>query len=327
MHKHEDYLSPSMKNTKKHYPLQKTPCFKKLWQNSILISALFLSGSIQAKSLALSFDDGLNPQLNPHATSINQQILTQLNQHQIHAIVFPSLVKIGDYQGKQLIAQWNDHGQMIGNHSALHQNLNHTAVNTDTYIQSIIDADTVFSTLSHYQRLYRYPFLKEGDTSEKRDTVHQWLESNHYQMGGVSIDASDWFYNRKYLDYSKQGQTEKITRLKAAYIAHLLDRAEYYDQLARQTIQRSPKHVLLLHVNQINAAFLNDIIRSFQHADWTIISAQDAFKDPIYQQRSRNIPAGESTIWSIAKTQGKALRYPAENSPYEIEHLKQYQLD
>ena len=61
----------------------------------------------------------------------------------------------------------------------------------------------------------------------------------------MSIDASDWFYNLKYLSYTKNGQTAKLEKLKNAYIDHLLDRANYYDQLAIQTVGYSPKHVLL----------------------------------------------------------------------------------
>lgn len=286
-----------------------------------------LSSLTQARDIALSFDDGLNPQQNPRATVINQQILKQLDEHKIKSIVFPSLIKIGDYQGKQLIENWGNEGHIIGNHSALHQNLNKENISAQAYIQSITDTDTVLNTLPNYQRIYRYPFLKEGNTVEKRDTVYQWLYQNHYKIGGVSIDASDWFYNRKYLDYAKQDDTEKLQRLKQAYIGHLLDRAEYYDQLAVQTLQRSPKHVLLLHINQINAAFLTDVIVAFKQTEWTFVSAEQAFQDPIYMQQSQNIPAGESVIWSIAKTQGQELRYPAEDAPYETNNLKQHQLD
>ncbi|CAB1214635.1 polysaccharide deacetylase family protein [Acinetobacter bouvetii] len=301
---------------------------EKSLKNSLCIASLFTLYTItQAKELALSFDDGVNPQQNPKAVQINQQILDQLAEHQIKSIVFPSLVKIGDYQGKQLIANWGKAGHLIGNHSALHQNLNKSNITTQQYIQSIQDADLVLNTLPRYKRIYRYPFLKEGNTVEKRDAVYQWLKNNQYALGGVSIDASDWFYNRKYLQYTKQADTEKLQRLKQAYIWHLLNRAEYYDQLAVQTLQRSPKHVLLLHVNQINAAFLSDVVTAFKQQGWTSISTKQAFDEPIYTQQSRNIPAGESVIWSLAKTQGKELCYPAEDAPYELENLKQHQLD
>ena len=80
-------------------------------------------------------------------------------------------------------------------------------------------------------------------------------------------------------------------------------------------------------MNAINAAFLKDVITAFQQHGWTFISAADALQDPLYAQRSQNIPAGESVIWSIAKTKGlENLRYPAEDAPYEIDNLKQHGL-
>ncbi|MCL6246638.1 polysaccharide deacetylase family protein [Acinetobacter sp. ANC 4945] len=283
--------------------------------------------TVQAKSLALSFDDGLNPAFNVQAEQINAQILKHLHDQQIKSIVFPSLIKIGDYQGKQLIQAWGQSSHLIGNHSALHQNLNKENVSAKDYIKSIEQADTVLKTLPNYTRIYRYPFLKEGNNAEKRDAVYQWLAQHQYRIGGVSIDASDWFYNQKYLDYAKQQDQDKLDRLKQAYIAHLLHRADYYDQLAQLTINPSPQHVLLLHVNAINAAFLKDVITAFQQRGWTFISAADALQDPLYTQHSQNIPAGESVIWSIAKTKGlEHLRYPAEDAPYEIDNLKQHGL-
>ena len=253
--------------------------------------------------------------------------LKHLHDQQIKTIVFPSLIKIGDYQGKQLIQAWGQSGHLIGNHSALHQNLNKENVTLKDYLHSIEHADAVLKTLPNYTRIYRYPFLKEGNSAEKRDAVYQWLEQHQYRIGGVSIDASDWFYNRKYLDYAKLQDQDKLDRLKQAYIAHLLHRADYYDQLAQLTINRSPQHVLLLHVNAINAAFLKDVITAFQQHGWTFISAADALQDPLYTQHSQNIPAGESVIWSIAKTKGlENLRYPAEDAPYEIDNLKQHGL-
>lgn len=300
------------------------------YMRTILLSlSLFLFTSpTYCKSIALSFDDGVNPAFNTQAEQINTNILKHLQDQQIKSIVFPSLVKIGDYQGKELFQEWGKSGHLIGNHSALHQNLNKENVTAQDYVQSIEQADTVLKTLPNYTRIYRYPFLKEGNTAEKRDAVYQWLEQHHYTIGGVSIDASDWLYNRKYLDYTKQQNQEKLQRLKQAYISHLLNRADYYDQLALLTLKRSPQHVLLLHVNAINAAFLKDVITAFQQRGWIFISAEQALQDPIYAQRSQNIPAGESVIWSIAKTQGiTQLRYPAEDAPYEVENLKRFDLD
>lgn len=292
----------------------------------VLLSCTFSTWS-HAKNLALSFDDGLNPSLNRDAEQINQHLLQQLSTAQIKSIIFPSYIKIGDTQGKTLVQQWGEQGHLIGNHSAYHQNLNKAEISTAEYIHSIQINESIFKDLPNYVYLYRFPFLKEGDTFEKRNTVQKWLSTHHYQHGAVSIDASDWFYNLKYLAYKKANAPDKLARLKQAYLTHLLDRAQYYDELALQSIGRSPDHVLLLHTNAINGAFLSEIIAHFQANDWHFISAQQAFKDPLYKGFSQNLPAGESAIWSIAKSKSiSGLRYPAEDAPYEQQNLEQFGL-
>ncbi|MDA0696240.1 MAG: polysaccharide deacetylase family protein [Proteobacteria bacterium] len=288
---------------------------------------IFVTTMGQAKQLALSFDDGVNPDLNSQAVQINQQILQQLKQHQLKSIIYPSVIKIGDYAGLKLVAEWGKQGHQIGNHSELHLNLNKDHISSQQYIAGIQRAEQVFRPLTGWTARYRFPFLKEGNTLEKRDRVAAYLKRHHYQSGAVSIDASDWFYNQKYIAYQKQGQTQYLEKLKQAYIAHLLDRAAYYDQLAIETLGYSPKHVLLLHVNAINAAFLNDAIQAFQAHDWQLIDSEQAYSDALYQKHAKILPAGESIIWSLAKQKGHVnLRYPAEDAPYEQENLKRFEL-
>ncbi|MCM1959873.1 polysaccharide deacetylase family protein [Acinetobacter modestus] len=297
----------------------------KIW----LYFALFLTTTIShAQQLALSFDDGVNPDLNKQAVNINQRILAQLEQHQLKSMIYPSVIKIGDYAGLQLVAAWGEQGHQIGNHSELHLNLNKDSVTSQQYIDGIQRAEYVFQPLKGWTARYRYPFLKEGNTLEKRERVADYLQQHGYQSGAVSIDASDWFYNLKYLSYQKQGKTAQLNQLKQAYIQHLLGRATYYDQLAIETLGYSPKHVLLLHVNAINAAFLTDVIKAFRVQGWQWIDTVDAYTDPMYQQRPNILPAGESIIWSLAKQRGLAqLRYPAEDAPYEQDNLKRFGLD
>ncbi len=280
-----------------------------------------------AKQLALSFDDGLNPHDNPNAEQINHAILATLAQHKIHAIVFPALNKTGTEAGLTFIQDWGEQGHRIGNHSAEHLNLNSNDVSLPRYIQGMQQAHDVLRPLPNFVPRYRFPFLKEGDTVVKRDGVRQWLKSQHYQSGAVSIDASDWYYNQLFLKYQAANDFTSLAKLKQAYIAHLLDRAYYYDALARQTLGRSPKHVLLLHVRAINAAWLNDVIEAFEQQDWQFIDSDTAYQDPLYRIELNTLPTGESILWSIAQLYGlKDLRYPAEDAPYEQQNLANFGL-
>lgn len=280
-----------------------------------------------AKSLALSFDDGLDPVLNSEARYINNQILSTLKQHKIHAILYPSVSKIGGKEAIDIVSVWGEQGHRIGNHGNLHLNLNRKEVDLADYLQDMQQGHNAFHQLQGFVPRYRFPFLKEGNTLEKREGVRQWLAQHQYQSGAVSIDASDWYYNQLFLKYQQVKDHKSLDQLKRAYIFHLLDRANYYDQLAFKNIGRSPKHMLLLHVRAINAAWLADIIHAFKQQGWTFIDSDSAYQDAIYQVQLNILPAGESIVWGIAHVYGiENLRYPAEDAVYEYANLNNFGL-
>ena len=65
------------------------------------------------------------------------------------------------------------------------------------------------------------------------------------------------------------------------YVEAHVDAAEFYDQLARQVIGRSPAHVMLLHETDIAALWIGDLVAALRAKGWTIVSADEAFADPI----------------------------------------------
>ncbi len=279
------------------------------------------------RELAFSFDDGVNPETTPDAKIINSAILGQLKDKKIKAIIYPSLIKTGTQGGLDLVAEWGRQGHRVGNHSESHLSLNKKEVVLNDYLKSMEHADKALNKLPGWVPRYRYPFLKAGDTVEKRDGVRNWLTKHSYQSGEVTIDASDWYYNQLYKKYDAANDVVSLGKLRRAYLAHLLDRAAYYDKLALEAVNYSPKHVILLHVNAINAAYIGDVIDAFRKKGWKLVDSDTAYADPFYQTQVNILPAGESLIWSIAKQKGvENLRYPAEDAPYEKKHLESYGL-
>jgi hypothetical protein len=110
-------------------------------------------------------------------------------------------------------------------------------------------------------------------------------------------------------------------------LKHLLDRANFYNDLAIKLTGREIHHIILLHHSLLNALFLDNILAMFQKNGWELVNASEAYQDDFYQTPPNNIPSGESIIWAKAKQSGKyeeILRYPAEDSEYEKDSLKKY---
>jgi hypothetical protein len=108
------------------------------------------------------------------------------------------------------------------------------------------------------------------------------------------------------------------------YLAHIWERALYYDDLARRVTGRAVRHTLLIHDNLLNAFFLSDLLQMFEDKGWRLIDAEKAFADPLFRAEPNILPAGESIVWALAKESKKfeaMLRYPGEDGPYEKEKM------
>jgi len=283
-----------------------------------LLLALLWAAVAHPQTLALTFDDGLNPDTEPHAQAWNSGLLEALRAEAIPAMLFPATSRVGGIGGQRLVAAWSAAGHPVGNHTSRHRNLGSSRVSLAEFIGDVEEADRAFNHLPTWVRLLRFPFLKEGDTAEKRNGMREWMRANGYRPAPVTIDTSDWYYNRVWLELQARGHSAKLPQLQREYIEHLVGRAKYYDELAKATIGRSPPHVMLLHVNAINAASLPAVARRFKSEGWRFIAPLQAFVDDVYAMAPQSLPAGESLIWALAKDKGTAgLRYPAEDGTYE----------
>ena len=288
--------------------------FKMLFVYFLLISA----SGVCAKGIAFSFDDGFNTRKQTRAEEWNNSILGSLSKVNLKAIFYVSGKFVDTPQGWSLVNDWSDNGHQIANHGYSHYNLNSKKISLDDYISDAEKNEKLLNNIPGWTKRYRFPYLKAGNTLEKRDGFRRWMLQNNYKTGAVSIDASDWYYNQRYLKLVEKDASEKIVVLKKAYLNHLIERAEYYDGLSNDIYSRSANHVLLLHTNAINAAFLSDILKMFRSKEWLLLDIDEAYNDPIYLCLADVLPAGESILWSQAKQHGiKNLRYPAEDSVYE----------
>ena len=70
---------------------------------------------------------------------------------------------------------------------------------------------------------------------------------HHYESGAVSIDTSDWYYDKRYGEWRDAHPDADPRPFRSAYLDRLWDRAAYYDALSRKLLGRNAKCVMLLH--------------------------------------------------------------------------------
>ncbi|MGH9903430.1 MAG: polysaccharide deacetylase family protein, partial [Pyrinomonadaceae bacterium] len=211
-------------------------------------------------------------------------------------------------------------GHIIANHSYSHHYYHSSKVGLEAYSQDVLRGEEVIRGLRNFRKLFRFPYLKEGNTVEKRDGMRAFLRERGYRNGHVTIDASDWYVDQRMSSRLAKDPAADVTPYRDFYLKHLWERSLFYDDLARKVLGRGVRHTLLLHHNVLNGLFLGDVLRMYQDKGWKLIDAAEAFNDPVYRSSPNTLPAGESLVWALAKETGKfdgLLRYPGEDGEYE----------
>lgn len=196
--------------------------------------------------------------------------------------------------GEERIARYVRAGHVLANHSYSHRAL--TAVTAEAYLADIDRAEAWLKGREGRRPWFRFPFLNEGRQDKaKRDAVRAGLKARGLQNGSVTVDASDWHTEQLALDAKKAGKAIDIDALRDLYVENHVEAAEFYEGLARQTLGRSPAHVLLLHETDLAALWIDDLVAALRGAGWEIVTADAAFADPI-SALMPDVPSAQGTL-------------------------------
>jgi peptidoglycan/xylan/chitin deacetylase (PgdA/CDA1 family) len=288
-----------------------------------LLAAKSLSRAAQASSrpqIAITMDDP-SVELNRFLDwkEANQRILQTLDSRKLKAALFVCGQRVDRPEGENLLGAWDDAGHLICNHSYSHM-MYMGKTTYDSFAADFLRDEPIIAPYRNRTRLFRYPFLKEGDTADKRDRFRALLKEHGYRVGHVTIDGSDWYVDDRMQERLLQNPKATLEPYRDYLIAHLLDRASFYRQLALDVLGHEVRHTILVHYTMINALFLKDVMSAFEKSGWEWIDADHAFEAPVFLKEPQTLPAGESLIWALAKETGKfndRLRYPGEDDTYE----------
>jgi peptidoglycan-N-acetylglucosamine deacetylase len=263
------------------------------------------------------------------ATERNAAILNTLAKHKHKAALFVVGRNIDSEEGKDLLKPWDEAGHMIANHTYSHREYSARETDVKEYQADILRAEKLLQEFKRFEKYFRFPMLKEGETLPKRDSMRSFLKTNGYRNGHVTIDASDWAIDQRLTARLKKDPAADLKPYRDFYLEHMWARSQYYDRLAKKLLGRPVKHTVLIHFNLLNGLFLDDLLAMYKSKNWQLVDAEEAFTDPVFASNPNVVPAGESIIWSLAKENGKTqipLRYPAEDAEYEKARMDKLKL-
>ncbi|MCB0405828.1 MAG: polysaccharide deacetylase family protein [Bdellovibrionales bacterium] len=291
-----------------------------------LFLMLLLTPHLYGARVAVTIDDFA--MRNGTALSLVQRdkrILAALEKYHIKAAAFVTGKYIQTPQVMERLGKWDKSGHLIANHTFSHPNFHKTELRV--FEQDILKCEALIGKFVNFTRLFRFPYLKAGDTREKRDGIRRFLEKHGYKYGHVTIDASDWYISSRLESKLDRTANTPLEPYKRYYLDHIWERAQYYNGLSTRYLGREIDHTLLIHHNLLNALFLDDLLGMFREKGWELIDAAVAFKDPVFDSKPNVLPAGESLLWSLAKAKGDgSLRQPGEDSVYEKHRMDERQL-
>lgn len=238
--------------------------------------------------LAITVDDlpaNGNISIQTTRMEIAQKILSVFKKHHItgvYGLINGNTVD-STQNGLAILQEWIKEGHALGNHTFHHLDLAKTEI--AEYIKDIQKNEPILNQLItdkdyHY---FRYPFLSEGDTQDKRDAVRNYLFKNNYKIAPVTVDFFEYEWNDPYVRCLNNRDKKSIEWLKKIYLEQANNAVIISHELSTMLFNRDSKNVLLIHINSFTAEMLDELLTSYEKQDIKFISLKDALSDPIYQ--------------------------------------------
>lgn len=238
--------------------------------------------------VALTFDDlpaagSLPP--NQNRTKILTALTAELKAAHLEGTYgFVNAVKLeSDADAQQAMQTWVDAGMNIGSHTWSHIPLSgNTAAAFEKEIAQNEPALAKYAGTRDWH-WFRYPFLWEGDTLDKRREVRAFLREHGYRVAQVSLDFEDYAWNDAYGRCVAKNDDAAIAWLKKSY----LETATEYIDLGREEEQIAFGHeipnVMLLHATAFTMLMLPDLLDLLRKQGFTFAALPQVEQDPSYE--------------------------------------------
>lgn len=224
-----------------------------------------------------------------------RQINAALAKHQVKATGFAIGSQITPRTEPALRA-FAKAGHSIGNHSWSHPDYN--TLTPAEFGRETQRTDAILAPwIGDGPKFYRFPFLRQGATAQAKEKAETILSALGYRNAPVSIDNDEWKYNADYLKAVDARDLPAATEIATTYIAHMQERTRHFQTLAKNKLGGDVDHVLLIHLNRINADHLGTLLDWYAAQGWQFITLDQALAHPLYSRADRyNGPRGLSKI-------------------------------
>jgi lysophospholipase L1-like esterase len=187
-------------------------------------------------------------------------------------------------QDVSVLEAWRAAGNPLGNHSWSHMDLRKqtpAAFEADVNQNEPLLDKWMSNRDWHW---FRYPFLAEGETREKRDSIRTFLGQRGYKIAGVTMSFGDYQWNEPYARCRRKGDSQAIQVLERTFLAAADESIRYYRGLSSTLYGRDIPYVLLLHVGAFDAEMLPRLLKLYESRGFRFVTLDDAERDEFYRE-------------------------------------------
>ena len=248
---------------------------------------LFVAPCLAAPQMALTFDD--LPAHGPLPPGITRVEVAKTTIAALHAAKVPpvyglvnSVALASEPESAPVLKLWREADYPLGNHTWSHMNLGEHSV--DDFQAEIVRNEPVLAELAggtdwHW---FRYPYLSEGDTPEKRSAIRTFLAGRGYKLAPATLMFGDWLYSEPYARCVARNDRKAIAEMEKDYLAAAAEGITYYRAMAKALYGRDIAYVLLMHIGAFQAKTLPKLLALYRSKGFQFVSLEEAERDPYY---------------------------------------------
>jgi peptidoglycan/xylan/chitin deacetylase (PgdA/CDA1 family) len=239
---------------------------------------------------------------------LTRRLLRPLHDKSIPVIGFVNEGRcaMSDAERLKILSLWLKANGSLGNHTYSHRDLNQISV--DDFEEELLKGERLTRDLLREQgqelRYFRHPFLHVGLTLEKRRAAEAMLGSHGYSVAPVTIDNSDYLFAAVYADALRRSDLRLATKVREAYIPYMETLFQFFEQRSEEVLGRAIPQVLLLHVNELNARALPELLDMMRRRGYEFVTLEQALSDPVYSEPDTYAGRGGFSWihhWSMSK--------------------------
>lgn len=285
----------------------------------LLALLAFLPASLQdsaGRTIALTFDDlpATRSGVLADTRDITHRLLEILDENHVPAVGFVNEVKLAvpgeEAARRALLEDWLNRGHELGNHTYAHSRLFDTPL--PAFQAEVLRGERVTRALlaarGQAPRYFRHPTLNTGPDLATKRAFERFLSERGYVVAPVTMDNDEYLYAAAYDRALGRNDRALLERIGRDYLRYMSEIFGFYEGLATRVVGRGIAHVLLLHANALNAAYLDELIRALRNRGYRFVTLEAALRDPAYRLPDEYVgPRGPSWIHRWAATRGVAV--------------------